>query len=165
MSASYHLCIKEHLLNSLVLSPKEANILSLARSVITNRSKTHLTKIMTSTQTLEIQKELETSTENESIITRNRIIWRSLWNNTGSFLCFLNNRNSDLQEYIRKFIFPFIPQVMALTHGSWASFLTVLLQLYFRHPIYNAAMTWSMSPVCDALKSKSIGWTFKWLVT
>lgn len=69
MSASYHLCIKEHLLNSLVLSPKEANILSLARSVITNRSKTHLTKIMTSRQTFEIQKELETSTGNESIIT------------------------------------------------------------------------------------------------
>lgn len=46
-------------------------------------------------------------------------------------------------------------------HGSWAWFITVLIQLNFRDFIYSAATTWTMNPVCDALKSKRVGWTFK----
>lgn len=36
----------------------------------------------------------------------------------GSFLCYLTNSNSHLQEYIRKSIFLFFPKVMALTCTS-----------------------------------------------
>lgn len=171
MSVSYHLSIREHLLNSLVPSPKEASSLSLVRSVITNRSKIIQTKIVTSRQSPKIWKQTETSTRNESILIitigrrcKNRIIWHSFKNNTGSFLCFLNNSNSHLQEYIRKSIFPFFHQVMALTctaPGPDSS-------LYYFSFISGTSFTvlqqhglWALS-VC--LKKKMIGWTFEGLM-
>lgn len=170
MSASYHLCIKKHSLNSLVLSQKETNPLSLARSVITNRSKTCLTKIVTSRQTPKIWKQLETSTGNESILII--IVGRRKAQGTESSDIHFGTIQAPsyvswitvthiYKNTLESLFFLFSRSNGTHTHGSWAWFIAVLLRLYFRNSIYSAATTQTVSPVCDALKSKRVGWTFK----